>query len=117
MSLATSREAYEDCYQAMDMALEAKDGVRVGFETKEEAKYYRMRMNQARFLDRKFNNGRYTDIKDPRRYKSEYDALVFRLREVHDKFYIYIEAKPKFGVVEEIKDEKIDVIAKVHRRA
>lgn len=101
MSLSISRQSYEDCYAVLDQALEAADGIRVGFNSREEATYFRMRMNQARQLDRKFNNQRYNGD-DPRRRRSEYDPLSIRVRNIGDISWVYVEKVRKPQIVEEI---------------
>jgi hypothetical protein len=115
MSLSNSRQAYEDCYDMMDKALESSDGVRVGFEDREQAVYLRMRMNQARQLDRKFNTGRYNGD-DPRRRHSEYDVLSMRIRVEGGMYWIYIEKRQKPQVIEEIKADEPIKQTITHRR-
>jgi hypothetical protein len=105
MPLNESRLAYEDCYEVMDKALEAEDGVRVGFPNEEEAKYYQMRMNQARQLDRRFNGKRYATT-HPMHQHSEYDALSFRIRSDGKRYWIYAERKPARGAIEKITEDK-----------
>ena len=120
MSMSLSRQSYEDCYEIMDKALEAADGVRVGFEDQDDATYFRMRMNQARTLDRRFSEERYNGD-DPRRRKSNYDALSFRIRRNEGRFWVYVVRKQRPMIVEEIKDDKSDPVKPVrevitHRR-
>jgi len=101
MSLSNNRQAYEDCYEVMDKALDLPDGVRIGFGSKEEAAYYRFRMNKARQLDREFSRERY-EMANPKRGRSDYDVLMFRIRENSDMFWVYAEKKPQRGVIEPI---------------
>jgi hypothetical protein len=122
MSLSNSRLSYEDCYEVMDQALEATDGVRVGFEDREQAIFYRMRMNQARQLDRRFNGERYRGVDDPRRSRSSYDALSMRVRRVDDMYWVYVEKRQKPQIIEEIQSNKEEAETKpirevmTHRR-
>jgi hypothetical protein len=106
MSLSNSRLSYDDCYEVMDQALEAADGVRVGFEDREQAIFYRMRMNQARQLDRRFNGERYRGVDYPRRGRSSYDALSMRVRRVDDMYWVYVEKRQKPQIIEEIQANK-----------
>jgi hypothetical protein len=117
MTISESRLAYEDCYDVMQRALEKNSGVRVGFDNFGEATFYRMRMNQARQLDRRFNRERYP-IAHPMHGRSEYDALMFRIREQGGKHWVYADRKPMRGVVEEItEDKKVDQGKQVYRRS
>jgi len=86
----------------MNQALEAPDGVRVGFADEDEATFYRMRMNQARQLDRRFNKTRFASD-HPMHSRSEYDALMFRIRHSDGMYWVYAERKAQRGVIEEIK--------------
>jgi hypothetical protein len=109
MSLTNSRISYEDCYQVLDKALDAQDGVRVGFEDHEQAKFYQMRMNKARQLDRRFNEERYENLDDPRRQRSEYDGLTIRLRQASGVHWVYIEKRQVPQLIEEIKlEDEVD---------
>jgi len=75
MALSLSRLAYADCYDIMDRALDDAQGVRVQFPTYEEAMYWRLRMHQARKLDRILNK----EIRgkdDPMWGLSIYDTLI-----------------------------------------
>ena len=104
MSLSDSRLSYEDCYKVMDKALDSSHGVRVGYINYEEASYFRMRMNKARSLDRRFNGERYT-VGQPLHKRSEYDMLTFRVRFNEDMWWVYAERKSMSGVVEEIEED------------
>lgn len=106
MSLSNSRLAYEEEYEVMDRALESAEGVRVGFDAQDDASYYRMRMNQARKLDRQFNGERYTNLNDPRRNKSQYDALSIRIRRIGNTYWVYVAKRQKPALIEEIKEEE-----------
>lgn len=105
MSLSNSRASYEDCYEVMDRALDTPDGVRVGFPDKDQATYYRMRINQARSLDRKYNGQSYAPT-DPRRHHSEYDTLSARIRQSGEMWWVYVEKKQRPTVIEDITEDK-----------
>jgi len=98
----------------MNQALEAPDGVRVGFADEDEATFYRMRMNQARQLDRRFNKTRFQHD-HPMHGRSEYDALMFRIRRIEGMCWVYAERKAQRGIVEEIKDARPE--KQTHSRA
>jgi len=105
MSLNNSRLAYEDCYDILDKALEIDGGVRVEFDNEEDATFHRMRLNQARQLDRTFNRDRYPNPEHPKHRRSDYDGLMFRVRKREEKWWIYVERKAIMGAVEEIKKQ------------
>jgi len=111
MSLNDSRMAYENEYDVMDKALPS--GVRVGFSEEGQAINFRMRLNYARVLDRRFNKGRYP-IDHPMHGRSEYDALTTRLREQGGRYWVYVERKPTIEIIEEIpEDDKAEPIKQV----
>jgi V8-like Glu-specific endopeptidase len=113
MALNESRLAYEAEYDIMAKALESEYGVRVGYPTEEEAKYNRMRLNQARQLDRRFNHKRYPPD-HPMHQHSEYDALTFRIRKDGVRYWLYADRKPAGGIVEEVtKDNKPEPVRQV----
>lgn len=77
MSLSPSRGAYGDCYKIMDQAVSDPVGIRIRLRDEAAGVHLRMRMNQARAIDRSDNAKTY----DPGHYmynRSPYDALVFR---------------------------------------
>jgi hypothetical protein len=81
-----------------------------------------MRMNQARQLDRRFNGERYRGVDDPRRGRSNYDALSMRVRRVDDMYWVYVEKRQKPQIIEEIQAGKEEAETKpirevmTHRR-
>lgn len=91
MTLSESKLAYQDCFDAYDRGLEAERGIRIHFSNFKDAKYFSMRMNQARSLDRKANARTYP--KDHPLYgASNYDSLVLRVKEdVEGDWWVYIE--------------------------
>jgi len=114
MSVIESRIGYEDCYEVMDKALDAKDGIRIGFANYGEAHYFRQRMNKARLLDRRFNKERY-EPNHIKHGKSEYDALWFRLLDLEGLTWVYAERRPsQRGVIEEINNDRPE--KQTHRR-
>lgn len=90
MSLSNSHLSYADCYDVMDAALEQPRGVRVSAESLDRARFFNMRMNQARSIDRKRNLETYNEG-DPLYGASQYDKLLVRIREEDDKVWLYVE--------------------------
>lgn len=92
MSLIQSRQAYSDCREVFDKAIEDSEGVRVPMSTYNDAIYFRMRMHQARAIDRRDNKELYRDQPDHQLYNaSQYDRLVVRVKNVDDRWYVYVE--------------------------
>lgn len=91
MALSTSRLSYTDCFEAMDKALEDGKGARMAVEDHSIAVYQRMRLNQARSIDRRDNKGVY-EPGAPLYGRSAYDTLTFRLKEdTEGTWWIYLE--------------------------
>jgi len=92
MSLPTTRLAYADAYDAFDQALADSVGIRIQFDTEEQAKHFRFRLNYARQMDRDDNRKTYAPD-HPLFGKSAYDRLVARIRREQEdgKWYLYLE--------------------------
>lgn len=103
MSLPSSRLSYSDCYPLMDQALKDPTGVRTLIGDKGEAKHFRLRLNNARLLERKINKQTY-DPTHPLHDASEYDELVFRvLEDTEGRWWVYLEKKKPPEVVESLE--------------
>lgn len=90
MTLPKTAIAYADCYELMEQALDHPRGTRVPMPSWDSATFYRMRMNQARVVQREDNKKMYTE--DHILYgASVFDRLAFRIREHDDQVWIYIE--------------------------
>ena len=74
MALSESMAAYTDCYEIYDAARDNPQGVRVLIGEYSQAGIMRMRMNQARVLERKEAKRLY-DRTDPKYGKSENDKF------------------------------------------
>src|SRR4051812_46568412 len=98
MALSESMAAYEDCYEYFERARNAIKGIRVEItegdspaEREKRAGLMRMRMNQARVLQRR-ESMRLYKREDPRYGKSEYDKYRVTCREdTEGNWWIYIE--------------------------
>ena len=90
MTISVSRLAYEDCYKVMDAALEDAIGARVKFIDHGTAMFFRMRLHQARKIDRKDNMQLYEED-HPLYGRSAYDKLAARVIDA----WVYVE---KIGI-------------------
>lgn len=107
MSIPTSVAAYRDCYDAMDKALKGAGGIRIEMVSIDQATYYRMRMHQARSLDRKKNREIYDDPAHPMYNASAYDELVLRIRaDDEGRVWLYMQKQMVVpGLIEELPDD------------
>lgn len=80
MTATDSRLSYADCYELMDQALIDDKGLRVKYATHGDAWAFRLRLHNARRIDRKDNAKTYDDPEHPMHGRSVYDQLVIRLR-------------------------------------
>lgn len=104
MSLPTSILSYGDCFKVMDAALEDDIGCRVKIEDYGAARFFRMRMNYARRLDRAKNAEIYEE--GHRMHGcSQYDSLVFRVRldQVGGEEFYWVYAEKQDIVLGEIQ--------------
>lgn len=92
MALPNQIAAYEDCFDIFDKALADDKGVRVSFEDHGQARYFQLRMCNARALQRAESTRLY-DRTDIRWNKSIYDGLVVRnpAPDPDGVWWVYIE--------------------------
>ena len=100
MTVSTSRAAYEDCFHLLDRAMDSPAGIRHSCPTSGAAHHLRGRLNYARVLSRNEHSALATD--DPRLGTSPYDALVVRLHQSDDRWWVYIEPRRLPGETEEL---------------
>lgn len=91
MSLPESMAAYGDCYDFYDRAQDAPKGIRIPVADRPAATQLRLRLNQARVLQRR-EAMRLYDRTDPRYGKSINDKFRVTTREGPDSWWVYIEA-------------------------
>lgn len=91
MSLPQRIDAYPDCLDVFDRAL--NEPTRVEFGTEKEASMFQLRMCTARALHRDETKRLYPERTDPRHGRSPYDKLVVRRPVVDetDHWWVYIE--------------------------
>ena len=105
MTLSTSITAYENCFEVLGKAMDAKRGIRMTFDTGAEANFFRMRCHQARKLDRERNAKIYTDPEHPMHGRSAYDPLSLRIAYEGDTVYLYVERNTVIpGKIEDLDD-------------
>lgn len=115
MTLPTSRLAYSDCYDAFDKAVADRKGIRISMRDEAQATYYRMRLNQARKIDRR-ENAKVYEPGHPMHGCSPYDAIVIRLLpEVDDdevptgNWWLYLQKQEIIpGIVESLSEDEDD---------
>lgn len=102
MSISNSRQAYLDCYELYDRALEDPLGARLKVKSYDAALYLRMRLHQARKIHRRDNADIY-DYGHPMHGASTYDALTVRIKRHGDAFWVYAERSPDIsGDIEQL---------------
>lgn len=89
MSLSNSRAAYADCYKLLDAALADPRGIRAEVPSLNNAFRLRLRIHQARSIDRLDNARTYPDD-HPLWNRSPYDSLVCRV-ESGDRCWVYLD--------------------------
>lgn len=109
MALPKSMLAYTDCQEvfsrAADSAEKGGPGVRVRLASWADANYFRMRMNNARAINRRDNAEIYSPG-DPLYKASLWDALMVTIKRVDGEFYVYVEPHGvQLEKVEEIPTE------------
>ena len=102
MSLPNSLLSYTDCLEVLDKAVDDSAGIRVSFKTRDEAHVFRMRLHQARKLQRDENTLAY-DVGDKMYGKSPYDGIKCTLRSLKSGHYVYLEHRViREGMVESL---------------
>jgi hypothetical protein len=81
MGMSTSRLAFSDCYELMEKAIVDQKGIRIKFASMDDAWHYRLRLHNARKIDRNDNMQLYEDG-HKMHGKSPYDVLVMRLESI-----------------------------------
>lgn len=93
MAASNSRLSYADCYEVLNKAIANEKGIRVQVPDWEAGNYHRLRLHQARAIDRRENKETYPE--DHMLYgRSIYDQLVVRIKKDDGKkarWWMYIE--------------------------
>ena len=110
MSLTDQRAAYEDCYRLYERAVNSRRGagVRVPFPTENEAKFFALRMNKARSIQRR-DSRRIYSLDAPLYDTSEFDHLQVIVRpDSADPPEWWVFVKPHavaFDVIEDLAED------------
>lgn len=108
MPVSSSRLSYSDCFTLFDKALDDAKGARYQVADGEHGKnqYFRMRMHQARSLDRQ-DNKMMLPPDDPLYGRSVYDALIIQLKEdTLGGWWVYVTHT-------EINPEEIEALSEI----
>lgn len=105
MSISTSRGAYQDCRDLFEKADEDPRGCRVFIGPEGQARFFIMRMHQARQIDRNDNRQMY-EFGHPMHNASPWDKFKCSKREDNDgKWWVYVEkVELNLGAVENLSE-------------
>lgn len=110
MGMSNSRLAFSDCYELMEKALADPKGIRIKFASENDAWLYRLRIHNARAIDRKENRENF-EKGHGMHGKSVYDTLICRLRPEDNGgggWWLRIEKITTEGmVIEPLSEEEI----------
>lgn len=93
MSLSEAKFAYEDCFRIWEQAAAAGGGCRVQVSDEGMAINLRMRLHQARKIDRRENAKIYPDENHPMCGNSLFDGLAVRILCIDGEWWLYIEPR------------------------
>jgi hypothetical protein len=114
MGMSNSRLAFSDCYELMEKALEDQKGIRIKYATEQDAWLYRLRLHNARKIDRKDNQENY-EAGHGMHGRSIYDQLIMRLRPVlngNGAYWLRIEKLTIDGLeIHSLSEESAEVEA------
>lgn len=102
MALPSTIASYEDCFDLFARAIAKPKGSRALLGSYGDAEHFRMRMHQARKLQRDESMRMY-DSNAPQYNKSEFDKLMCRVCEdAEGRFWVYVI--PHGTLIEVIED-------------
>lgn len=105
MSLSNSRLSYLDCFDLLERATEAPRGIRVEVPSHARGTHLRMRIHQARQIDR-FENSRTYPSDHPLHGRSPYDIFTCRVASSDGRHWVYIDrVKAEIGAIESIPED------------
>lgn len=90
MTISDSKLAYLDCYKILDAAIDATGGCRVHVVDENAAIHLRMRLHQARKIERRENRKVY-ERDHPQHGASVYDGLIVRIKIIDEEAWVYVE--------------------------
>lgn len=100
MTLSQSRFAYNDCYEVMNKAIDDPKGIRVRVDDYNAGIHLRMRIHQARSIDRDDNRKTYAND-HPMYGRSPYDRLIVRapVEDIDGNWWVRLD-KPEANIYE-----------------
>ena len=105
MSLSNSRHAYLDCFALLDRAIDDPRGIRAEVPSLANAIRLRLRIHQARSIDR-LDNARTYAPDHPMHGRSPYDILVCRVEDAGDRAWVYLDkVQVQIGAIESIPED------------
>jgi hypothetical protein len=90
MVVSTSRLAYSDCFDLMDRAIADQKGIKVKFDSYDDAFNFRFRIHSARRIDRNENKQMYPEG-HPMHGRSVYDQITCRIRRFDGGAWLRLE--------------------------
>jgi hypothetical protein len=90
MAVSTSRLAYSDCFDLLEQAINDEKGIRVKFASYDDAFNFRLRLHQARKIDRQDNLDAYAEGHRMHGH-SVYDPLSCKIRPFKNGAWLLIE--------------------------
>jgi hypothetical protein len=90
MAVSTSRLAFSDCFELLERAINDEVGIRVKFASYDDAFNFRLRLHQARRIDRTDNVDSYPEG-HPLYGRSIYDQLSCKIRNFNGGAWLRIE--------------------------
>jgi hypothetical protein len=104
MAMSQSRLAFSDCYELMEQAIADPKGIRVKFASEDDAFHYRLRLHNARKIDR-HDNLQVFEEGHSMHGKSPYDVLVMRIERRDKQFWLRLEKLSLDGMeIESLSD-------------
>ena len=92
MSISSSRQAYPDCTELFERAIDDPRGVRIWIGDEGKARHFIMRMHQCRQINRNDNAKIYPDPGHPLHGSSEWDPLRCTMRvDSEGEWWVYVE--------------------------
>src|SRR5215510_14686430 len=108
MAVSTSRLAYSDCFELLERAINDPKGIRVKFASYDDAFNFRLRLHQARKIDRQDNLDAYAEGHHMHGH-SIYDPLSCKIRPFSKGAWLLIErVDARVFEVESLSKEPIE---------
>ena len=90
MVTSSSRLAFSDCFDLLEQAISDQKGIRIKFDSYDDAFNFRLRLHSARRIDRVENRLTYPEG-HPMWGRSVYDSITCRIRKTGDQAWLRLE--------------------------